>query len=218
MPVTLHCQRCGQPFRVKPSHVARSRYCSKACHYTDKRTIPETACIRCGAIFRPLTASSGLYCTQDCYNAARRELPAEQRNALMAKAQATVRGSKRSDEDMRRRAEGIQRRGKLSADEQVIYTALVAAGLTPVPLYAIDRFNIDFAFPDQRVAVEYNGGNWRNGARHRERDARKAALLAAHGWTLLVFPRIDKPQANDSGNARVTIEALVSAVAAAVHR
>src|SRR5262245_32516218 len=36
MPVTLHCLRCGKPFRLPPVRVPTARYCSIACRAADK--------------------------------------------------------------------------------------------------------------------------------------------------------------------------------------
>lgn len=218
MPVTLNCSRCKQQFAVKPSHVSRSRYCSKACAYADKRTIPETICVRCGVTYRPFSGATAKYCSMDCYNAARREMPADERTALLAKATARIRGSQRSHDDLCKRARTKQERAKLSSDEAEIYAALISAGLQPIPLYALNKFNLDFGFPSQRVAVEYHGGNWHNTAKHQARDARKAEYLTEHGWTLLTFPQLAKARVNDFGNRRVALAKLVAAVVEAVHR
>lgn len=51
------------------------------------------------------------------------------------------------------------------------------------------RFRFDFAWVEQRVAVEIDGGTW-VGGRHShgkgyERDCEKSALAAANGWRVL---------------------------------
>jgi len=89
-------------------------------------------------------------------------------------------------------------------------SAFHAAGLYPISLFAVDKFNVDFAFPAEKVAVEYHGGNWHNTKTKQAQDSRKADYLRGQGWALLVFPRLDKPQANDAGNRRVTADDLVS--------
>lgn len=85
-------------------------------------------------------------------------------------------------------------------------------GLHPVPLFAIDKYNIDFAFPEIKLAVEYNGGNWHNQPEKLVGDAIKAEYLAAMGWSLLVFPRLKKPRRVDSGNASIELKTLLSTV------
>ena len=53
------------------------------------------------------------------------------------------------------------------------------------------RFRFDFAFPEQRVAVELDGGTWTRG-RHVtgagfEKDCEKMNLATALGWRVLRF-------------------------------
>lgn len=83
-------------------------------------------------------------------------------------------------------ARGHQRRAKLSKYEISLRDALAAEGIEPVPLFAIDRFNIDLAFPDAMLAVEVDGGNWHNTEpRKIAQDAAKEAHLVAAGWRVV---------------------------------
>lgn len=134
----------------------------------------------------------------------------------MAGARAAIIGHKRSHADLCNRAKGKQRAAKLSGDELAIMEAFNSAGLHPVPLFAVDKYNIDFAFPDAMLAVEYNGGNWHNSPAKRASDEVKAEYLHKAGWRLIVFPRIDKPRTNNSGNRTVTIPEIVRQVKAAL--
>jgi very-short-patch-repair endonuclease len=219
MPVTINCEHCGAPIQCKPSHAARTRYCSKHCMYADKRTLPDATCRQCGKVYRPYAQNLGVtFCSADCYTLYRRSLPAEERAALMANATAVIRGSKRSHEDLCKRARTKQERGVLSDDEAEIMRALISRGLYPAPLYAVDKFNVDIAFPSIRLALEYNGGNWHNTDEKREQVARKRAYLEAHGWTVQELPRLRKPRQNDSGNVSVDLWRLVDGIARLVHR
>ncbi len=136
-------------------------------------------------------------------------LPEADKEALMAGCRAATRGAKQSDDHRRKIAKTRQERIPLSGDESKIMAAYETAGLHPVPLYALDRYNIDFAFPEQKLAVEYDGGNWHNTPKKRASDERKEAFLRDHGWRLLRFPRIDKPQDNNAGNERITLDEIV---------
>ena len=62
--------------------------------------------------------------------------------------------------------------------------ALAWAGMIATPELAIDRFNIDFAFPRDKLAVELDPP-WHKSKRKAEIDGRKDALLAERGWTVL---------------------------------
>jgi very-short-patch-repair endonuclease len=141
-------------------------------------------------------------------------LEPEQRAALMANATAHIRGAKRTHQDLCNRAVGKQRTAKLSGDESVIFDALVSNGLHPVPLLAVDKYNIDFGFADARLAVEYHGGNWHNTPAKRAQVEAKRSFLTANGWRVLEVPRLDKPQANNAGNRRMQVGEIVAMVQA----
>jgi len=53
------------------------------------------------------------------------------------------------------------------------------------------RFRFDYAWPDELVAVELEGGTWIRGRHVRgrgfERDCQKYNLAALYGWTVLRF-------------------------------
>lgn len=220
MPVTMICEECGVTFGVKPSRAARgnTRYCSHTCKGMAQRTLPDATCQYCGKIYRAFAKGAGdTFCSATCFTAYRRSLPPEQRAALMHNATAVIRGSKRGHDDLCKRARTKQDRATLSDDEREILDALHAADLTPVPHYAFDKYNIDFAFPAAMVAIEYQGGNWHNTPLKREQDERKAVFLRDAGWTLLTFPRLDKPQANSAGNRRIAVDEIVRQTVDALH-
>lgn len=218
MPVTIVCERCGCEKTVKKYGNRTQRFCSKTCAYAFRRYIPEVVCEWCKTVYRPAnTADVHRFCSIPCYAAYRQSLSPDERAALMAEATSRIRGSKRSHDDLCKRARTKQDRAVLSGDEAAIMDGFIAAGLAPVPLFAVDKFNIDFAFPEQRIAVEYHGGNWHNTPEKREQDDRKRRYLESIGWTVRTFPRIDKPQANDAGNQRITVAELVREVAVLLH-
>ncbi|HIF5855127.1 TPA: DUF559 domain-containing protein [Vibrio parahaemolyticus] len=53
------------------------------------------------------------------------------------------------------------------------------------------RWRFDFAYPDQLLAIEVEGGTWRNGRHNRakgyEADCEKYNTAALRGWTVLRF-------------------------------
>jgi very-short-patch-repair endonuclease len=53
------------------------------------------------------------------------------------------------------------------------------------------RFRFDFAWPEHRVAVEIEGGTWRNGRHTRgagyARDCEKYNLAVVNGWRVLRY-------------------------------
>ena len=64
----------------------------------------------------------------------------------------------------------------------------------PVPEYRFHetrKWRFDFAYPDQQIAIEVEGGTWANGRHTRgkgyEADCEKYNTAALRGWTVLRF-------------------------------
>jgi very-short-patch-repair endonuclease len=95
-----------------------------------------------------------------------------------------------------------------STGEFMFMLALRGAGFFPVPEFAVERFNIDFAFPDEMLAVELDP-RWHRSRSKREIDTRKDQRLAELGWTVL---RLDSRASNPFNVHRVS-EALKSLAA-----
>ncbi len=51
----------------------------------------------------------------------------------------------------------------------------------------IHGFEVDFAWREQRVAVEVDSGRWHGNPAALERDHRKNMALRSHGWTVLRY-------------------------------
>lgn len=71
-------------------------------------------------------------------------------------------------------------------------------------------FRFDFAFRDQKLAIEVNGGVWKKKARHQTgigftRDCVKRSLAAIHGWRVIEVT----PAHIQSGEALQWIEAAL---------
>jgi very-short-patch-repair endonuclease len=83
-----------------------------------------------------------------------------------------------------------------SPPETVLRILLRTAGLTPVPQYVVrtpdGRFiaRVDLAFPEQRVAIEYDGA-WHGKPGQLARDRRRLNALVAAGWTVLHITAAD---------------------------
>lgn len=75
---------------------------------------------------------------------------------------------------------------KFSSDNaKAVFFALKEMGFSPIPEYAVYRYNIDLAFPDQKLAVEIDGGNWHTSPVHQKKDNKKESYLTSQGWTVL---------------------------------
>lgn len=66
----LLCQHCGKEFRVKPSHLAKAKYCSRTCKNDASWTRPKPTprpCVICGAEFSPNRSNGDArYCSKRC--------------------------------------------------------------------------------------------------------------------------------------------------------
>lgn len=114
-----------------------------------------------------------------------------QRNPARGEAFAALIGS---HADRCRQAIGRQKNPRGSSLEKAAGSLLREFGLEPVAQYAFDIYNVDLALPGLKLAIEIDGGNWhQSDVRHRERDARKTALLQAAGW------RVERFGAGDFG-------------------
>lgn len=77
---------------------------------------------------------------------------------------------------------------RLSPLETMFLELFKAVGIPVVPQYAIDIFNVDFAIPDAKLAIEIDGGNWHiDHPRKIAQDTKKQSFLTEAQWTILRF-------------------------------
>ena len=93
----------------------------------------------------------------------------------------------RTARSLAQRALTLQQLGRLSNAERELLAALRTAGLSPVPQYAVGKFNIDLAFPEGKLAVEVDGGMWHEEHKKRRADIEREIALEAQGWRVLRF-------------------------------
>lgn len=85
-----------------------------------------------------------------------------------------------------------------SASESVSRLRLIDGGL-PAPeiqwelrtSYGVVRFRLDMAYPDIKLAVEYDGREFHSSAAARARDNSRRAALRREGWTFVILTRDD---------------------------
>jgi hypothetical protein len=82
----------------------------------------------------------------------------------------------------------------LAAEKRALFFALLTRAKLPLPQWelkfdATRRWRLDYAWPDQRLALEVEGGVWTNGRHTRGAgflsDVAKYNRLACMGWRLL---------------------------------
>lgn len=91
----------------------------------------------------------------------------------------------------------------LTPIESILLDAMRARSLAPQVQYGIDRYRVDFAFPEYRLAVEADGRAWHDAAR----DARRDRHLERLGWRTLRFTGSEIVRDPDA-----TAEQILSAV------
>lgn len=161
-------------------------------HWDEKRHVKDIAkelgvsrdCIyknmlRCGIPWRGLSDAALVH------NAS---LSKEERSRRSSAAHDAVRGKKMTLAYLTARAISKELAAKMTGLELVFYEAFTAVGLCPIPQYAAGIYNIDFAFPDQLLAIEIDPGNWHMSSRKKLQDNNKEDYLVVHcGWTVHRF-------------------------------
>jgi very-short-patch-repair endonuclease len=110
----------------------------------------------------------------------------EDRLRITAASRRLITGKKRSHNDLCKRAKGKQRTARMSEYEKALFEKLSALGYKPIPLFALDKFNIDLAFPELKLGIEVDGGNWHKTTRIKiAQDTAKADMLNSLGWRII---------------------------------
>lgn len=111
--------------------------------------------------------------------------------AHVGAAHAAVRGSKRSHEELVRRAQTRERTGSNSSFyEDQAAEILDFAGIPYIRQKAIGKYNVDFALPERMVVLEVKGGGYRVSIQ-RNRATRRA-FIESEGWRFVeIKPPMD---------------------------
>lgn len=117
---------------------------------------------------------------------------------LTAASRAVLNWEEPSHAHLCQRAQGRERKKRLSTYEAMLLPALQARGLNPIAQFAIDKFNIDFAFPEQLLAVELHGGCWHNTPKKKAFDEAKRLFIEPLGWRILVIRARRKDWVNEA--------------------
>ena len=74
----------------------------------------------------------------------------------------------------------------LNQTEKKLYHAMKSIGLSPVPQYKISRMTVDFAFPNERLAIEINGP-YHNSEKQKLKDSKRYFVMQKNGWNRKSF-------------------------------
>lgn len=174
------CKVCHKPFIVKATLQDRFNCCSLACHkkIREHRTL---ICERCGKFF--ISAENRWiprFCSEKC-----------RRPPVTVHCRTCSRLFRRRPNESKRAFCSFacyrRFRGETSI-ERIVREGLTSLGITFIQELALGRYSIDFALPQNRIAVEVDGAYWH---RNQERDRRKEAFLTLLGWKII---RIDEAE------------------------
>lgn len=102
-------------------------------------------------------------------------------------AHKAVKGSKRTEEDLRRRAIGKELiPPKYSRWELLFRDFLISRGIQFAPSKAIGKYNVDFAIGDS-IAVELFGGAFHSMGRAAARLHKRMEFLINNGWNVYII-------------------------------
>lgn len=104
-----------------------------------------------------------------------------------------IKGKKQAHKHRCRIALAKQHNPRLSKYERLIWKKIRKHGF--IPQYAIDKFNIDFALPSKKLAVEINGGHFHSSPKKIKQDIAKRKCIEACGWRIESFQILDEKQA-----------------------
>ena len=187
---TFECRQCGKAFGVPPWQAKeKPQFCCSACHLTWKTPVKHM-CEYCGKEFmaRKDEKRPRQYCSNKCQGEVRRRR--ETRLCLECGKEFTCQLCSRQKFCCR----SCQGRGtvkyrcappRISSIEYKMRDAFEQAGLHPTQQYMIDRFCLDLAFVEQKLAVECDGDYWHNLQNVRLKDAKKDELLRSQGWNVV---------------------------------
>lgn len=109
----------------------------------------------------------------------------EERKRNIKAAQDSIRGKPAPHTAQCKRAITVQRIGKLSDHEAAVLRSLKRRGYHPTPLLAVDKYNIDLAFPDHMIGFEVTSGGWHRTPKKKLADKRRCAVMEKMGWTIV---------------------------------
>ena len=98
-----------------------------------------------------------------------------------------IRGTSKTYVLLCKRALGVQAHFKPSKLESIFLQVFKDAKIEVVPWFAVGKFNIDFALPKSKIAIEINGGNFHDSPKKIKQDFAKVTFLNSLGWFVLYF-------------------------------
>ncbi|MBU0847691.1 hypothetical protein KKH23_10935, partial [Patescibacteria group bacterium] len=110
----------------------------------------------------------------------------KERQRITAAAHAAVRGMRRTEEDLCKRAQGKAAKPSLTEWERVVQAGLTSVGLPTTPQYAIGKYNVDLLITETPFIVEVFGGGWHAYGWHAERFRSRYEFIRNTGYVVFI--------------------------------
>jgi len=114
-----------------------------------------------------------------------KQMTQEQREYMVKAAHDATRGRDVALKERKKRALSKQENFSYSPLEQKFADLFNGFNVKFVPQYALEMYNLDFAFPQIKIAIEIDGGGWHNSIKKRKYDNGKEVLLSNKGWEFI---------------------------------
>ena len=111
----------------------------------------------------------------------------EERQRITAAAHAAVCGSRRTEEDLCKRAQGVMRQACSNKWECAVQMGLTDVGLPTIPQYAIGKYNVDLLIAETPFAVEVFGGSWHAYGSHVTRFRSRYEFIRDTGYSVFII-------------------------------
>lgn len=203
------CETCGADFSRPPSALIHDppRFCSPDCFYkwlkgSERAPRVNVKCQTCGKEMRVLKsrydAGQGRFCSRECVNTGRISPQRKERVACTCKycgktfyrLQCQIdsgRGIFCSRSCVAAHTNRTAYTESPTSIEEALIAELEQRDIEYEFQYSLGKWVLDFAFPQQHIAVEADGVYWHSLPKAVEKDKRKEADLRSRGWKLLRF-------------------------------
>lgn len=115
------------------------------------------------------------------------QMDVKQRENQVRAAHEAAAGRTATREERVKRAIARMETPHFSSFEKRFLRVFQNKGIRVIPEYAFDIYNIDFALPEIKLAVEIDGGGWHDSKPKSRFDRGKEVLFAKRGWSYIRF-------------------------------
>lgn len=186
---TRICRYCQSRFSVAPS--SPQIYCSRGCASQDHGTkvkgsralMITTKCPACGKVFSARATLHQKFCSKECA-----DISFQRRTTLVCQIclkSFTVRAKAHRQKYCSRTCRTIGIGKTESYLEKIMARVLAENNIDVIAQYSLGPYTVDFAIPDNLIAIECDGDYWHSLPDSYARDRRKDKFLNGKGWRVI---------------------------------